>query len=274
FGLDITGGASSGLFSGDNIIEFLKSRLMVEKTLLSPVKDGGKVKSLVDLFIESYELNKGWAKYPKLVSLHYPPGADRKSFTLEQDSILGVIFTTLLNDNLEVFKPDKKLSFVTAKCVSKNEVFSKFFVERLVTEATDFYVATKIKRSKTNVDKLQLTADSIELLLNKKTYAIAVKQDINMNPARQVASVATEVASRDKIVLQTMYTEVIKNLELSRMSMAQETPIIQIVDSPILPLKVKKLGKAKGIVLGGIIGGFLICVVLILRRLFKSIMLR
>ncbi len=47
FGIDI-GGGGGGLFSSTNIIELMKSRFVVEKTLLNPVKIAGKEISLAD----------------------------------------------------------------------------------------------------------------------------------------------------------------------------------------------------------------------------------
>ncbi len=41
FGLDL-GGGGGGLFTSSNIIELMKSRLVVEKTLLNPVQIAGK----------------------------------------------------------------------------------------------------------------------------------------------------------------------------------------------------------------------------------------
>ena len=40
---------------------------------------------------------------------------------------------------------------------------------------------------------------------------------------------------------------------------------------PILPLPKEKFGKAKGIVVGGIVAGFLMVLGLIVRRIFKEI---
>lgn len=274
FGLDLGVGGSSGLFEGDNILEFLKSRLMVEKTLLSTVSYNNSSMTLADLYIKFNKLDKKWESDSELKGLHFPVGQPRNSFSLKQDSVLDVIQKTLVKKSLEVEKTDKKLNFINVKCTSKNEVFSKVFVERLVMEATTFYVDTKIKRSKVNVDKLQQTADSLEALLNKKTYAVAAAKDINLNPARQVASVGAEVGARDKMVLQTIYGEVIKNLELSKLAMAQETPIVQMVDRPIYPLNQEKLSKVKGAILGFILASFLIISCLILKRIYKRIMLQ
>lgn len=274
FGIDLGGlGGSSGAFSGDNLLELLKSRLLIEKTLLEGTIDvNGKPTTLAEWYISFNELRKNWKDKPALENLHYNYGEDRSKFTLVKDSMLNVIQTNIIKQNLKVEKTDKKLSFIGVTCTSINEAFSKRFVETLVDVATDFYIETKTKRNKTNIDRLQGQADSIEAVLNRRTYKAAVAQDLNPNPARQIASVGVELAMRDKLASQTMYAEIMKNLELSKIAMEQETPIIQIVDRPILPLEKKKFGRLKGIVFGGAIGGFLIAMYFILRKIYKDIM--
>lgn len=270
FGMDLGGGGASGVFSGDNIIEFLKSRLMVQKTLLSPAMMNGDSALLIDLYMQANDLHKRWRSSVRPESFNF--SVVKSNFSIQQDSILNVIYENLVRNDLTISKPDKKLSFILVRCKSRSENFAKAFTERLVYEATDFYVKTKTQRSKASIDKLQFKADSLENLLNKKTYSAAVAQDLNLNPARSVARVNTELVNRDKTVLMTMYAEVVKNLEVSRMSMAQEAPIIQIVDAPILPLKLEKFGRLKGLVLGSFLGGFLIIVFLLIKKLYSGIM--
>ena len=65
-------------------------------------------------------------------------------------------------------------------------------------------------------------------------------------------------------------TELVKQNELAKVALRKETPLIQVIDQPILPLKKEKFGKAKGIVLGGILGGFFIVLILISRFVAKS----
>lgn len=272
FGFDLGGGTSSGLFEGDNIMEFLRSRFIIEKTLLTTMQAGSKKMTLADWYIQSTGMREKLDKDPRLKLVTYPAGQDRKNFTLLQDSLLNMIQKRLVLKELEITKPDKKLSFIKVQTTTENELFSKLFTERLVSEAADFYVLTKTKRSKVNVDKLQVIADSLQDLLNRKTYALAAVQDVNLNPVRQMSSVKGELVARDKVVLQTMYGEVIKNLELSKMSMAQETPVVQVVDSPILPLERKRFGKLKGLIVGGFLGGFLIVFILVFRRLLREML--
>ncbi|PUZ28127.1 lipopolysaccharide biosynthesis protein [Chitinophaga parva] len=270
FGFDLGGGASSGLFTGDNIIEFLQSRLIVEKTLLSTVNDGNGGFTLADRYISFTKMNAGWNE--DLKKIHFSPGNNRNAFNITQDSILNLIYVDITEKRLKVDKTDPKLNFISVDMVTEDQLFSKVFVERLVDEAISYYVSTKTGRSKINIDRLQSQADSLEEVLNKRTYRAATVQDINLNPAKQVAAVGAEVASRDKMVIQTMYLEVVKNLELSKLTMAQETPIIQIIDKPIYPLKEKKIGPVKAGVIGFFLGAFLLTVVVFIKRIYQQIM--
>ncbi|MDQ0105765.1 uncharacterized protein involved in exopolysaccharide biosynthesis [Chitinophaga terrae (ex Kim and Jung 2007)] len=273
FGLDLGGVSSNGAFAGDNIMELLESRLLTESALLTGhVAVNGKNISLAEYFTEFTGMRKHWEEDTQLVNLHFPYPNDRTKFTLKQDSVLNVIRKTVTDKYLFVGKPDKKLSFISVSCTSPDEVFSKVFSETLLNEAIDLYLDTKTRRNKQNVDRLQAQADSLQMALNRKTYTAASVQDLNANPAKQVASVGTELAMRDKMVLQNMYFEVIKNLELSKLTMAQETPVIQIIDRPIYPLEKTRLGKLKGLILGGIAGGFIGVIVLVLMQLYRKIM--
>jgi hypothetical protein len=269
FGLDLGGGGSSvGVFSGDNVMEFLKSRLMIEKTLLSPAHAGAATPTLADVYAEQNELKKAWSKNATVGNYNFSPANKSRL----QDSLLTILYERIVDKDLTITKPNKKLSFLEVKVVTPGEDFSKIFVERLVKEALDFYVATKTKRSKHSVDALQAKADSLERLLNGKTYSAAVSQDLNPNPVRNVARVGATVMNRDVSMLQLVYGEVIKNLEISKMTMSQETPVIEIVDGPVLPLKKEKASKLKFLIIGGLVGFVLMFLIVAVQRMYKDIM--
>jgi len=71
-------------------------------------------------------------------------------------------------------------------------------------------------------------------------------------------------------VLNAMYLEIVKNLELSKITLLNQTPIINIIDTPTLPLKEDKKSKTLLGVLGGFLGGFLSICFFIFRKLFKD----
>jgi uncharacterized protein involved in exopolysaccharide biosynthesis len=49
-------------------------------------------------------------------------------------------------------------------------------------------------------------------------------------------SVPAEVSSRDKSIVFSIYAEVTKNLEMSRIALVSQTPVIQLLDVPKYPL--------------------------------------
>jgi hypothetical protein len=273
FGLDMGGMGGNGVFTGDNILEFLRSRLMVERALLTDTTWQGQKLTLADLYIVAYRWREKWSgKGPELANISFPVGSQPGTLTRLQDSVMTLLHTIILEKHLVVDKPDKKLSFIDASTTSTNDFFSKLFTERLVKAATDFYVKTKTQRQQQNVDKLQTQADSILSLLDKTTYAAARNQDLNLNPARKVATVGIELASRDKTILGTMYTEVAKNLELAKISLLEQTPVIQVVDAPVFPVERVKNSLAKAVAIGLFLGGFLTVLFVVAVKAFRVIM--
>jgi len=267
FGFDIGGlaGGTGGILAGDNVLQLLISHKMIKQTLLSPY-DGGK-KTLADLYAQTNKLNEKWAKLPGAKGAFQFP-EDSKNYTRLQDSLLQVMIIQIAEKNISVSKPDKKLGFFALEATMKNEELASVFCTRLIDQASDFYIKTKTKRLRTNVDRLQARADSIGKLLNKKTYSTASANAVllDLNPAYATANVAPEVQERDKRVLQTIYSEIIKNLEVSRTMLMQETPTFQIIDTPDLPLKKNRMKYASGALTGGILAGFALCLLLLMLK--------
>ena len=271
FGLDL-GSSGGGAFSAANLMEFFKSRTMVEKALLSSVVINEKKISLAEMYIQEQEWREKWESKPKLAKAKFVPNADRTEFSREQDSILGVIYTNLMKSVLTVEQKDKKLSIGTITTQFTNELFSKYFTQALVKEVSDFYIETKSKKSRENLLILERQTDSIRRELNGAITGVAVANDntFMLNPALNVRRAPSARRQVDVQANTAILTELVKQTELAKVTLRKETPLIQVIDQPILPLKMEKFGKAKGIVLGGVLAGFLTVLVLITRRVFKS----
>jgi hypothetical protein len=179
-----------------------------------------------------------------------------------------------IGKELSVTRPEKKATFVEAKTTTRDEQLSKLFTERLVQKGTERYVQSKIKIKAANVALLQKRADSLGALLNRNTYTAAAAQQVlvDVNPAFRTAPVSAEISTREKMMIATIFGEVVKNLELAKFTLQQETPVIQVVDRSYLPLQKEKESKLKGLLLGGILAGFLTISFLLGRRWWKSLM--
>jgi hypothetical protein len=269
FGISL-GSGNSNAFSGDNIIGLMNTKRMIEGVLLRDVEYLGNKTSLADLFIEMNDFKKNWDSKTYLKGISYPIGLTKEKLSLQQDSILGVLFKLIISDNLSVSKVSDKMSLISVNCTSSNQIFSKFFVEYLVEEVSRFYIKSKTQKIQSNLNILQNKADSVKNELNSAIYGRANLSDQNKYMVRQSAGVSGIKKEIDVQVLSTMYVELVKNLEITRLSLLRETPLIQIIDQPSLPLKKMKFRKIHGILYGGFLGIFIMAFVLICILLIKE----
>ena len=272
FGLDL-GGNGGGIFTGSNLTELFKSRSMVEKTLLSPVNVDGKVISLAEMYIKDNEWRENWNKNKQLRDIQFSPNADRANFTRTHDSILGKIYENLFKSNLSVSQKDKKVSIISIDVSSTNEFFSKFFCEALAKQVGKFYIETKSKKARINMDILEHQVDSIRKELNGAITGVAVENDntFNLNPALNVRKAPSVRKQVDVQANTAILTELVKQSELAKVTLRKETPLIQVIDRPIFPLPKARLGKVKGLVIGSTIFAFLTVVFLIVKKLFRQV---
>lgn len=272
FGLDL-GGSGGGIFSGTNLTELFKSRSMVEKTLLMPINFKGKEISFAEMYIENNEWRINWQNNKKLKSIEFLPNADRNKFTRTQDSILGIIYSNISQGGgLKVAQKDKKVAIVSIDVFSRNELFAKYFCEALAKQVGKFYVETKSKKARMNMAILERQVDSIRRELNGAITGVAIANDntFNLNPALNVRRAPSARRQVDVQANTAILTELVKQSELAKVTLRKETPLIQVIDRPILPLFKERFGKAKGIILGGIMAGFVTVLGLIIRRIFKE----
>jgi hypothetical protein len=242
--------AGGGLFEGDNILELYKSRLMIEKTFLSAGNFDGKKELLIDRYIDFNGLRDKWKKNDNIDNISF--GGDPDKFDRKQDSII-TNFTKLFNKKyLSVTKPDKKLSIIRVELKSKDELFAKEFADKIVENVNTFYVQTKTKKSYQNVQILQHQADSVRSELNSSIGGVASAIDAspNANPLLLSLKVPSQRKQVDVQASTAVYAEIVKNLEVSKISLRKDMPLIQLIDTPVLPLDSDKIGKLLGIALG------------------------
>jgi hypothetical protein len=266
------GGNGGGVFEGDNIIELYKSRTMIEKTLLSEVNVNGERQSLIELYISSNDLRDKWQSKNEDAKIHF--GGDPSKFNRKQDSIISDLTEFINKKVLIVSKPDKKLNIINVNVISNNEIFSMEFTNKLVETVNNFYLETKTKKNSLNVRILQHQADSIKKILNASINDVASSIDAtpNANPAMNVLRVPSQRKQVDVQASSAIYSEIVKNLELGKITLRQESPLIQIIDAPRLPLELKKTSKVISAIVGFVVS-FLLTLgyIFVKRQLFVVI---
>lgn len=274
FGIDLGGAGGGGAFAASNLAELMKSRLIVEKVLLEPVLINHEVTTLAEYFIKINKLRNSWIKNPKLKNIQFLPNSDRSSFSLQQDSILQQIHLSLIdNNNLSIMQKDKKVTILSIEVKSEDEIFSQIFCESLAKETSDFYIETKSKKARINVNVLQKQVDSVRSELNGAITSVASETDnvYNLNPAFNIKGAPSKKKQIDVQANTAILTNLAVQLELAKITLRKETPLIQLIDKPILPLEKLKLGKLKSLLLGGFLASFIAIMFLTIRQFFKKL---
>ncbi len=255
FGIDIgglLGGGSASLFSGENIFEIMKSKLIIEKVLTTNIQNPSDQKNilLADLYLEISGMRKQLnQKSIEFKNFKFLDGKNNSNNIL-YDSLMNVIYTRLVTENLIIDKLNKKASIITISITSPSQLFAKNFTEKLLEQTSNLYIEIKTGNLSRSIAKIQHKADSLQNSLNN----IYDRSYINL-------SRPMEATNRDKTVTYTLYGEVIKNLETLKISLINQTPIIQVLDLPKYPLKNLKyrlkilllIGFAAGITLSSLI---------------------
>ncbi len=292
-GMDIGSltGSVNGVLSGDNVLSLLKSKSMMAECLKTPYPIDANLTSfnnvdstssnqtdvvkknaafsnyvIADRYADVYGLREKWAANKKIGRVIYF-GQPDQNLRL-QDSLLKLIIKRIEEKELTVIKPDKKLSFFNIAINTKDELMSLLITQRIIKIATDFYVNAKVGRLKNNIERLEKRTDSISSLLNQQTYSATedARLLLNVNPADINAPVYSEISQRDKMVLTTIYAELMKNLEVSKAALIQETPTVQIVDNPSFPLERIETKWYEGIFLGAILSFFAFTAFLLFKQ--------
>ncbi|WP_425636840.1 exopolysaccharide biosynthesis protein [Algoriphagus yeomjeoni] len=260
-------GGTSGLFQGDNIMELYRSERMLDEALLSPFDEN---QLLIDRFIAFEKLDKKWASKVDIASMDF--SIPRESFPVAQDSVVKEVAQLVREKQLSVAKPDRKLTIIQVSVSSKDEAYAKVFNERLVENVNEFYRETKTKKTSENLAILQSQADSVRKILDESIGAFATATDRvpNANPLLSSATIETKKRQIDVQATGAVYEEVVKNLEIAKVNHRNNSPLIQIIDSPRFPLERSEIRLVKGMVYGCLILGIIAVMWLYFLRLYQK----
>ena len=259
------GGATSSTFSQSNILELLKSRRVVVAALMQKVKIAGKEDLLIEHYLEIHNIKENWNTEDG-----FSPISFNDKLTSAHDSISGNIWRSIVKDKLVVEMPSDEANISSVSYFSVNEEFAKQFIEVLIDEMKKMYIAHKTAPLQITVDFFQARADSVIRELNLVDEELAKDLDMNKRNTRASGLLKSKRLKRREFLLTNMYPKLIENLELSKMTLLNNTPIISVIDRPILPLQEEGNSKIFLGVLGALLGGLLSVLFFVFRKLFKD----
>ena len=227
FGFDFFS-SSNSTFSQANIMELLKSRGVISKTLLR----SNNKNLFIQNYISMYNLDSDWKNNKDLEGITF-----KNQIDIKHDSIITMIWEKIIEDDISVEIKNDETDIIYLSFKSKEEKFAKLFSENLIDEMSSMYIEYQTKQSTNTIDFLQNRADSVFNELEKAEEEFARVKDINQRIIKASGRLKELQLMRSVEVLSTMYLELVKNIEISKLTLLNQTPIIQVIDRPTLPLE-------------------------------------
>lgn len=261
-GFDAMTSSPDNIFSGDNIIELFKSRKLIRAALFSVV-DSTSHQTLVNYIAQS----QFGDLYEKLGPFNQKPAG----WSEEQKKLLSRI-TALAGRSFMVFKRDKKLVFYLISANSTDPKIALYLSKYMLDQTSRYFIDTKTKVAASSVELLQHEADSIGRVLGNIYNSTAAMNDrtYNLNPSVSIQRSGSQFNQAKAVAFSAAYTEVMRNLEISKMNLQKETPLYRIIDEPELPLAPVRASLMKNSLLAAVIGFFLMAALLAGINLYKS----
>jgi hypothetical protein len=243
FGFNL--GGNSNMFEGDNIIQILKSRRIIENVLLSVDTFDGKPYTFVGYYIEIRGLKQKLLKNEYTKNVQFPAGIIKDKLTYLQDSILNNIYIEFSRDDLYADRPDKKLSLYEIRVKSYNESFSKKITDKLIEEATRFYTEVTSKKDRETLEVLEARVSALKSNVGSSIDIRSNVQDANVNPAFSAAQAPLLKQQYNMQAYGEAYKEMFKTLEMARYQYLKKIPLLQIIDPADYPMKKIKVSRLK-----------------------------
>ncbi len=245
--------------SEDKLIFLANSRALIGSTLLCKTNIDGKDDILANHYIRKFKLDKGFKKDTVLENFDGFANDKTNKLSYQENKAIDIIIKQITDQKKYGIEVKKKAGIVAqwAGVVSLefkdvHEEIAKVFIDTLYGKLSEYYTQKAIGRQLRTYNLIKHRADSIQGLLTEAENRGANLADENIKLFRMRGRLEIERSKRDVEMLTLMYAEVIKNLEMAKFNLDNQTPVFQIVDTPTYPLYYKKTSRS----LAGIAGAF------------------
>ena len=262
-GFDATTSSSENIFSGENIIELFKSRQLIGTALMSKI-DSTSDQNLLT-YIAEHQFTKRYHKVG-------PFSSDPSKFSTAQLQLYRSIISYVGRSYL-VFKKDKKLIFYVISAKSNDPNIAYYTAKCVLKQTSDYFISTKTKVAATSVFLLQKEADSLGNVLRNlyTTSASMIDRTYNLNPSITVQRSSSQFNQSKAAAMAGAYSEVLRSLEMAKISLQKETPLYRIIDEPELPLFASPVpGRLSHIIPAVALGLFLMLAALLTQYFYKK----
>ena len=221
--------------------------------------------------MELTKINEAWKEHAdeRFRKLTFETG-DISTLTYLQDSVLRLFHSAILTNMLVVVK-NQETSIIAITVNSESEDFSREFCKKIVQNISEYYINNVTEKERETYKVIKKSVDSTYNALLEAEDMYAKWKDASTRYIKMQGSIDELRLRRNIEVLSAIYAEGVKNQEIAKFTLLNKTPYLQIIDAPGQALEIDKLKKKLAAIIGGLIGGFVICTFLIFRKILAEI---
>jgi len=224
----------------DRIVEFMETRQIVGEALFKKVTINGVEDYFANHYLREMKLYENWEEKEsvKFIDFWFTRG-DVENFTPVENIVLNVIWNRMARTHLKT--EIRGSGIIEMKVTTESQPFSIEFTKTLFRELAFSYKEKLNEKNRTNYNQMQYRKDSIAAVLKVSEARYAKFQDTNKNLRSARALIEDIRLRRDVEVLNAIYIELVKQVEILNFTLTRETPYLISIDEPVYPVMGQKL---------------------------------
>lgn len=258
----------ANIFTGENFNYFVKSRPVLERTLMKYVDVRGEKVLLANFYIDSSGIKQD--EWEEIESMHTFKFNTNKpdSFNLDERKALNALVAKL-NGNSDVGPIDRKSSFISLGVTSQSPLLSQDLVEQLLKTVEELYTENQTAKTRKIMNMYKRRTDSLSFVLGRTESQLARTTDENLFVIDPEVKSQANRLTRNSTFVQNLYTQSLVEYDNLRLTLIRETPLFTIIEPVQTPLE-PKFDLAKKRQIGMFVGLLLALVIIYFRTLYKK----
>ncbi len=253
-------GSSGGKYNLEKINYLVKSNRIQRDALLDSANINSKDDILINHLIDIYNLD-GKIGIEKISS--------NENERINQKT-LKECYEFLIENKIINCKLDDLTGIFSIETTTVSEELSINLANKIYKALSSFYIKQSTDRQKVAHDVMKAKVDSIEDQLSRVNYSIAAQKDKFGSTWSNRSNVALETLQQERMKLVSIYTEAMKNYEISSFTLSSQTPVFQVVDEPLKPIEPKTFNMFKTIIVAVFLSLFIYLFIVLVLKFVKE----
>ncbi|MFZ1790761.1 MAG: hypothetical protein WAT92_20730 [Saprospiraceae bacterium] len=256
------------------IQEVTKSSNIIKRVIFKKVNDT----LIANKIIELYDFHKAWEKGEREdIKGFLFKETDPVKFTQVENIVLQSVIKKIVGgpnskDQLLGVSFDEDSGIYNISVTSKDESLSLALEKAIYNEVKIFFEEDMVINQASTVKILKEKADSLQAVINSKSYASASIQDRTLGLVSNVQGVRSDKLQKEVSILTVALGEVLKSYEIADINLKDIKPLFLQIEESLPPLSGEKQSLLMTLIQGGLFGGLLSILFILMRMIYRNAM--